>query len=118
MRNVRVLQAVLAHYLGRGWLLPTMYLPPGATRGCAGAASKEHGGLGVPHAPSPALAGWCSVGFTLRCSLQFKVFMPPSEKKSSGDPWHWESCACRRKVSFQAMCRLFLYPLPPSSRLY
>lgn len=72
----------------------------------------------VPHAPSPALVGWRSVVFTLMCSPQFKVFVPPSEKKSSGDPWHWESCACRRKVSFQATCGLFLYPFPPSSSLY
>lgn len=50
-RNVRVMQAALAHHLRRGWLLSTLYLshavpeavllqPPGAW------------GVGVSHAPS------------------------------------------------------------------
>lgn len=62
VRNVRVLQAALAHYLRRGWLLPTMYLPPGATRGCAGAASRSMGSWGCPMHPLQPLQDGAQLG--------------------------------------------------------
>lgn len=53
-RNVRVLPAVLARHLRRGWLLSGTYVPPGGTGGCAAATPRSMGGLGCPmHHPPP-----------------------------------------------------------------
>lgn len=81
---------------------------PWGIRDCPGA-------WGVGGIPS-TLPGPCGMVLELflhiTCSPQFRNSVSPSEKRSGGDLWHWESCACRRKISFGATCGLFLYPLP------
>lgn len=85
---------------------------PWGIRGCAAAAPRSMGGWGCPiHPPWPLWEGaWLFLYIT--GSPQFS-FVSPSEKRSCDDLWLWESCVGRRKMSFPATCRLFLYPLPP-----
>lgn len=85
---------------------------PWGSRGCAAAAPRSMGGWECPiHPPWPFWDG-AQLFLHIMCSPRFRSFVSPSEKRSSGNLWHWESCACRRKISFRATCGLFLYPLP------
>ena len=113
-RNVRVLQAVLAHHLRRGWLLSTMYLPRGGTRGCAAAAPRSVGAGDAP-CTSPALVGLRSVGFTLRCSPQFKVFMPPSKRRAVATLGIGKAVPVGEKSPFEPHAGCFIIlSLPPA----
>lgn len=85
---------------------------PWGIRGCAAAAPRSMGGWGCPiHPPWPLWDG-ARLFLHITCSPQFRSFVSPSGNRSRGDLWHWESCACRRKISFGATRGLFLYPLP------
>lgn len=70
---------------------------PWGIRGCAAVAPSSMRGWGCPIPPPWPWWGGAQLFLHIKCSPQFRSFVSPSEKRSSDDLWHWESCACRRK---------------------